>query len=151
MRTMLRRLALAAGLAVTIAACPPAIATAADESSTKTYEVRFDKSDPDGNLVWEGTTKGPAQGTVVSHPTQIVPDGDILLVTFVWEISAGRHSFTAVTTGTLNTVTGAVILDGYVTDGWLEGASVHEEGQLVDASLSRYQGVIGLTVQKSDR
>jgi hypothetical protein len=151
MRTTLRRLALAAGLAATIAAGPPAIATADDESSTKTYEVRFDKSDPDGNLVWEGTTKGPAQGTVTSYPTQITPEGDILVVTFVWEISAGMHSFTAVTDGTLNLVTGAVILDGQVTDGWLEGASVHEEGQLVDAALSRFQGVIELTVEKAGR
>jgi hypothetical protein len=151
MHTTLRRLALAVGITAAIAAGPPAIATAADEIDTKTYEVRFDKSDPDGNFVWEGTTSGPAHGTVTSYPTHVAPDGDILNVTFVWEISAGKHSFTAVTDGTLHLVTGAVILDGEVTDGWLEGATVHEEGQLVDASLSRYQGVIELTVQKVDR
>lgn len=81
-------------------------------------------------------------------PRGFVPNGDVLEVTFVWEISAHSHSFVAVTDGTLNLQTGAVILDGVVTEGWLVGASVHEEGQLVDASLSRYQGVIELTISK---
>ena len=153
MHTSLRRLALAAGLAATLTAGPPAAATAVDgrtpEDRDKTYEVRFDKSDPEGDLVWDGTTSGPAHGTVRSYPTSMTPFvPDLYLVTFEWEISAGPHSFTAHTVGTLNVESGAVVLNGQVTDGWLEGASVHEEGQLVDGTLSRYQGVIELTIHR---
>ena len=68
-------------------------------------------------------------------------------MTFVWEITAGRRSFTAVTEGELNTATGEVIMSGEVTEGWLEGAKVKERGQLVDASTSRYVGTIKLKVQ----
>jgi hypothetical protein len=39
-------------------------------------------------------------------------------------------------------VTGAVIMNGTVVDGFLQGAQVHEEGQLVDAATLRFEGTI---------
>jgi hypothetical protein len=49
-----------------------------------------------------------------------------------------RHkSFVARTTGTFDTTTGLVVMDGRVTDGWHEGASVHEEGESEEKSNER--------------
>ena len=72
------------------------------------------------------------------------PAGPIWKVRFAWIVSAGEQSFTAVLDGTLNTRTGQVEMDGKVVDGWLVGAQVHEEGQLVDPQLSRFQGTIAI-------
>ena len=54
----------------------------------------------------------------------------------------GGESFTAHLSGVLNNVTGAVIMNGTVVDGFLQGAQVHEEGQLVDAATLRFEGTI---------
>ena len=98
--------------------------------------------DPDGDFVFEGTTRGAVRGTLTSYPTSVAGNGPVLDVTFVWEVAAGRRSFTAVTSGTLDTVSGEVVMSGEVTDGWRRGCRVKEKGQLTDPSVSEYRGVI---------
>jgi hypothetical protein len=44
--------------------------------------------------------------------------------------------------GTLNTETGAVAMQGEVIEGWMLGAPVQEEGQMVDAETSTFEGTI---------
>jgi hypothetical protein len=63
-------------------------------------------------------------------------------VRFDWIIEADEQSFVADLSGTLNLRTGSVVMDGTVSDGYREGARVHEEGQLVDAENSCFEGVI---------
>jgi hypothetical protein len=103
--------------------------------------LTFDKTAvADG--VWQGTVGGDIVGTLETHLTDRQVTGSIWHVRFDWIITAGSHSFVADLRGTLDTVTGAVVMDGRVVDGYLQGARVHEEGQLVDPAVSRFQGTI---------
>ncbi len=79
---------------------------------------------------FEGTTTGAATGILHSNlVAQLGSSGDYGLVSFRWEVSAGRHSFVAETVGTLNNATGAVSMSGKVVSGWSAGAKVLELGQ----------------------
>jgi hypothetical protein len=96
--------------------------------------------------MWEGTVSGDVNGdltTVLTGCTGPNPcSGRIWHVEFDWIISAGAESFTARLSGILDTQTGQVVMDGTVVDGFLQGAQVHEEGQLVDAATLRFEGSI---------
>jgi hypothetical protein len=94
--------------------------------------------------VWSGTVDGDATGTLTTVLIEQHADGAISNVRFAWIISVGDQSFTADLSGTLNTETGAVVMDGTVVAGYLVGAEVHEEGQLVDADTLRFNGTIQL-------
>ncbi len=63
--------------------------------------------------------------------------------TLVWP---GGRSLTAVLDGRFNNTTGATVLDGQVTNGWLQGAQVHEEGQLIGFSfpIASFAGTLQL-------
>jgi hypothetical protein len=117
--------------------------TAAAESAP--VRLSFEKSilDPAAG-VWEGTTAGDVAGALRTELRSLQVTGPIWHVTFDWIVTAGPQSFTARLSGILNTATGAVIMNGSVIDGWLEGAQVHEAGQLVDAATLRFQGSIRL-------
>src|SRR5919106_5896200 len=69
-------------------------------------------------------------------------EGAVWHVEFDWIIDAGAESFTAHLSGVLNNVTGSVVMDGTVVDGFLEGAQVHEQGHLVNAETLRFEGTI---------
>jgi hypothetical protein len=71
-------------------------------------------------------------------------DGPVLQVRFLWIILAADKSFTAKAAGTLNTETGAVVMQGSVVRGFLKDACFLEQGQLVDPIASRFQGSIKL-------
>jgi hypothetical protein len=53
-------------------------------------------------------------------------------------------SFTAVLDGTFNFSTGKTLLNGVVTDGWLQGAQAHEKGQLVGLDPLSFSGTLQL-------
>ncbi|HEV8715148.1 MAG TPA: hypothetical protein VGX03_20250 [Candidatus Binatia bacterium] len=96
--------------------------------------------------VWKGTVAGDITGnltTVLRDANQL---GALLLVRFDWIIDAGDRSFVARLTGTLNTATGKVAMNGVVAEGYLKGARVHEEGQLVnpDPQVLGFEGTIRL-------
>jgi hypothetical protein len=92
--------------------------------------------------VWEGTITGDIEGTLQTVLLTVDETGPIWHVTFDWIIGSGDRSFTARLDGLLNTQTGAVVMDGSVTEGYLLGARVHETGQLADAATSRFTGFI---------
>ncbi len=135
---MVLMLLVAVGLVVAVA---PAIARA---QSAPVY-VTFQKHvvDPSA-LTFEGTTGGAVPGVLTSFASGPVwTSGSVIHFTsFDWVVSAGDESFTARTSGIFNTKTGAVIMNGKVVSGFLEGARVHEEGQLVDAATFSFEGVI---------
>lgn len=100
--------------------------------------------------VWEGSVAGDVTGDLMTELTALQITGPIWHVEFNWIIDAGEHSFTAHLKGTLNTLTGQVIMNGTVVDGWLLGAQVHEEGQLVDPNTLQFQGTIRVMPATSD-
>jgi hypothetical protein len=58
------------------------------------------------------------------------------------EVNSASRSFTALVSGQINFRTGRVVLNGSVTSGWLAGARVQEESQLVDPDTGRFIGTI---------
>jgi hypothetical protein len=104
-------------------------------------ELTFDKSLV-ASGVWHGTVGGDIAGDLETRLTDLRVSGPIWHVRFEWEITAADRSFIADLRGTLNTDTGAVVMNGTVVHGFLLGARVHEEGQLVDAATLRFQGTI---------
>jgi hypothetical protein len=122
-------------------------AAEAHPAKSRPIVVTFEKHvvDPD-NLVFQGTTGGAVKGTLESRmvPGSLTIDGPIWHFTFDWIVSAKpRHkSFVARTTGTFDTTTGSVIMDGRVIRGWHRGALVHEEGQLLDPATFTFAGEI---------
>jgi len=103
--------------------------------------LQFDKHGG-ASGIWNGTVSGDVEGSLTTQLLSATQAGPILNVTFAWMVSAGEQSFTAVLKGTLNTLTGQVEMDGTIVEGWLVGAQVHEEGQLVDPAIGRFQGKI---------
>jgi hypothetical protein len=92
-----------------------------------------------------GATTGDAPGTLASKLVSLdASTGPILHVTFDWIVTSGSKSFTARTSGTWNTNTGRVVMNGRVIAGYLLGAQVHEEGQLVDPGTLTFEGFLRL-------
>lgn len=104
--------------------------------------LAFEKCLIDPTGIWEGEVTGDVTGDLRTELTALRTTGPVWHVRFDWVITAGDRSFTADLAGTLNTRTGRVEMDGRVVDGYLDGARVHEEGQLVDAANSCFEGVI---------
>jgi hypothetical protein len=143
-------------LLVAIASVTVAAGTAtAHDKRSKPIVVTFEKHvvDP-ANLVFEGTTGGKAKGTLVSRmlPGSLTIEGPIWHFTFDWIVSAKarRKSFVARTTGTFDTNSGRVVMDGSVIDGWREGAAVHEEGVLIDPATFTFAGELRIARNGDD-
>lgn len=91
--------------------------------------------------VWQGTAKGP-NGIPEPLETRLISlraTDDVLHVEFNWRVG---NTYLAELSGTLNTSTGAVVMNGRVAEGSYEGSRVHEEGQLTDGSSSCFSGTI---------
>lgn len=137
-------------LLLAIASAVLAVGTpAAQADRSKPIVVTFEKHlvDP-ANLVFAGTTGGKAKGDLVSRmvPGSLSIDGTIWHFAFEWTVTAkARHkSFVARTSGTFDTTTGRVVMDGSVIDGWHEGAPVHEQGQLIDPATFTFAGELAI-------
>jgi hypothetical protein len=113
--------------------------------ATAPVQLSFEKQSV-GIGMWEGTVSGDIEGDLTTVLTACLGPkpcaGTVWHVEFDWIIDAGDQSFTAHLRGTLNTVTGRVVMNGTVVDGYLEGARVHEEGQLVDPATLGFEGII---------
>lgn len=121
------------------------LSIASPASATTPLHLTFEK-EAVAVGVWEGSVSGDVDGdltTVLTSCSGPNPcSGRIWHVEFDWIVHAGAESFTAHLSGILNNVTGAVTMDGTVVDGFLQGAQVHEEGQLVNAATLRFEGTI---------
>lgn len=94
-----------------------------------------------GSGTWQGTANGP---TGVPEPletqlTSIRQTKDVLHVDFDWYVGT---TYLAQLSGTLNLKTGAVVMNGQITEGQYTGSQVHEEGQLYDPAKSCFAGTI---------
>ena len=126
--------------AFTLAAFPQT-ASAGASGDLSPIQLQFDKQGG-ANGIWNGTVSGDIEAALTTQLLSLEPAGPILKVKFAWIVEAGDQSFTAVLDGTLNTLTGQVEMDGTIVEGWLAGAQVHEEGQMVDPTTGRFQGTI---------
>ncbi|CAN5886988.1 hypothetical protein BH24BAC1_BH24BAC1_13750 [soil metagenome] len=99
-------------------------------------------TDPAG--IWHGTVSGDLTGDLETRLLSLTETGPVWHVTFDWIVTADdpAKSFTARLKGTLHTKTGKVVMNGEVIEGWLEGAQVHEEGQLIDPETYAFEGKI---------
>jgi len=123
-----------------------AIAGAASAgASNAPVRIGFDKaiSDP-AAFVWTGAVSGDVSGGLTTRLTGLSVSGPIWHVRFDWIIDAGERSFVADLSGILDTDTGQVVMNGTVVEGWLSGAQVHEEGQLIDPATLHFIGEIQL-------
>jgi hypothetical protein len=118
------------------------LSQAAPASASAPLTLDFEKAAV-GPGVWQGTVSGDVDGALTTVLTACTGcSGAIWHVEFDWIISAGAESFTAHLSGVLNTQTGAVVMNGTVVDGFLRGAQVHEEGQLVNPAALGFEGTI---------
>ena len=120
-----------------------AVAVPAASASNAPVRLGFDKA-ATGPGVWNGTVSGDIEGSLETRLLDLEVAGPIWHVTFDWIVDAGPSSFTARLSGVLNTKTGAVVMNGNVVSGYLLGAQVHEEGQLVDPATLEFAGSIRL-------
>jgi hypothetical protein len=139
---------------VALAGCTDATMSAldADLQASKTSDAK--KNSAPVNLtfakgaisatVWEGTVDGDLTGQLETRLLSLTESGPVWHVTFDWIVTADdpAKTFTARLKGTLNTKTGKVVMNGQVIEGWLEGAQVHEEGQLVNPETYGFEGKI---------
>lgn len=119
----------------------PQAASASASGNLSPIQLQFDKQGG-ANGIWNGIVSGDVQGSLTTQLLSVEPAGPVLKVRFAWIVDAGNQSFTSVLDGTLNTLTGQVEMDGTIVEGWLVGAQVHEEGQMVDPATGRFQGTI---------
>jgi hypothetical protein len=122
---------------------------AAAEASTP-VNLSFAQADPDGDFIWHGTVSGDISGSLETRLLSISQAGKILHVEFDWIVDAGEQSFTARLKGTLDSETGTVTMNGTVIEGYLAGAQVHEQGQLVNPATSGFEGTIRLMPASAD-
>ena len=114
-------------------------ATAASAAS-KPVLMSFDKS-TSGPGTWAGSVSGDVDGDLTTTLLSLTETGVIWHVTFDWVVE-GDASFTARLSGTLNTSTGHVVMNGRVIEGDYLDAVVHEEGQLIDPATLHFEGLI---------
>jgi hypothetical protein len=118
--------------------------------------VTFQKHvvDP-AKLVFEGTTARQVKGSLQSRmvPGSLRIEGAIWHFAFDWIVDAKARyrSFIARTAGTFDTATGSVVMEGTVTEGWREGAAVHEEGRLLDPATYTFAGELQIAGDCEDR
>jgi hypothetical protein len=137
-----RKRVLAAALGVLVAVVGGvAVWTAPASGSSAPIVISFEKH-------WVGpghyvgtTSNGGSVDMQVSNPSVT---GSMQHFDVTIRVTAPGQSFTAVLDGTFNFSTAKTLLNGTVTDGWLEGAQVHEAGQLADASTLTFTGTLRL-------
>jgi hypothetical protein len=83
-----------------------------------------------GSLNWLGHVSGDVNGGLETRVVAASQSGHILHIRTQWSVDAGAQSFEASLDGTLDTATGALLLNGEVTRGYLAGARAHTEGRL---------------------
>ena len=123
---------------------------ASAQSNNAPVNLSFEKCDPDGDFVWDGTVSGDFSGGLVTEPTFVDDSQPVWQVEFDFTITADDESMKIHLKGTLNTNTGQVVMNGEVAEGYLEGAQVHEMGQLVDPDDSCFEGTIRINPRTAD-
>jgi hypothetical protein len=132
--------ALAAALVLLVTMCGAvAVSTASASASSEPIRISFEKHwvEP-GHYVGE-TGDGGSIEMWVSNSTVT---GNMQHFDVTISATVADRSFTAALDGTFNFATAKTRLNGTVTEGWLEGAQVHEQGQLVAVDPLTFTGTL---------
>lgn len=118
----------------------PISSAVADGSSKKgghdPIEVIFTKwvttAETTGVLNMEGVVSGDVGGgKFVGEATITFSDSNTTKIDAFYHINGGAHHFTAHNRVTQDNLTGTARIKGVITDGWLKGAKVHGEYQVI--------------------
>jgi hypothetical protein len=138
--TIERALAAALVLLVTMIAAV-AVSTAPASASSEPIRISFEKHSVEpGHYV--GTTGDGGSIEMWVSNSSVTGNMQHFDVTISATVADG--SFTAELDGTFNFSTARTLLNGTVTEGWLEGAQVHEQGQLVAVDPLTFIGTLRL-------
>jgi hypothetical protein len=144
------------GLGVVAAACdgqragaPTAPSTSAlttvtqtqNSSSAAPVEVTFTKWITTYPAM-AGVAGGDVVGTFVGEVLSRTPFDNGVIVDLLarYEVVAGAHSFIAEIEGKQNNNTATAVLNGVVTEGWLVGARVHVEFEVISSCAGKPAG-----------
>lgn len=131
-------------LAVVIVAAGAAVPASA---SNRAIVVSFEKhAVAPGQYV--GTTD--RNGTIEMSVYDSRVEGNVQHFKATLELSRGGRHLEASLDGRFNFSTERVVLNGTVTDGWLEGAQVHEESRLTGTDPVSFAGTIRLMPGSAD-
>jgi len=87
----------------------------------------------------------PCTALVPPCPPDIPVTASIAALHAIYEVQAGKHSFTALIQGGTNGVTGDALLDGVILAGWRTGAKVHVEFQTIPGTTGCVGAPAGVT------
>jgi hypothetical protein len=118
-----------------------AVANTPAAASSKPIMISFEKHwvEP-GHYV--GTTSDG--GSIEMWVSNSTVTGNMQHFDVTISATVADRSFTAALDGTFNFGTAKTLLNGTVTEGWLEGARVHEQGQLVSVDPLTFAGTLRL-------
>lgn len=133
-----------------LVACLVALAVAAPGSaSNAAIVVPFEKH-YDASVGHYVGTAGDG-GTIAMWVYDSWYPGNVQQFTARLELSIGGNSLKAILDGRFNSSTRRVVLNGVVTDGWLEGAQIHEQSQLTGLNPFTFVGTVQLMPASADR
>jgi hypothetical protein len=128
-------------LVVLLAASAMGISTGSAAASNAVIVIPFEK-----HWVGPGHYVGTAcdGGTIDMQLSNSSVTGNVQHFTATVQLALSGRSLTAVLDGRFNFSTGKTVLNGTVVNGWLAGAQVHEEGQLVALDPLTFVGTVQL-------
>jgi hypothetical protein len=97
---------------------------------------------------YTGTACG--DGTIDMQLSDSSVTGNVQHFAATVRLACTAGSLTAAVEGGFNASTGKTVLNGRVVDGWLRGAQVHEEGQLVGVDPFTFVGTVQLMPGSAD-
>jgi hypothetical protein len=127
---------LAATVAWSLTAAPAATASSAP------VRIPFDKHYDAALGYYVGTACDG--GTIAVRVLASHATGQVQHLTAQFDVTIGTRLFTAILNGDFNSVTRRTLLNGTITSGWLQGAQVHEQGQLVNPDTGHFVGELRL-------
>lgn len=136
----------AALIAAALVVATPSTAGAGSAPAVIEFDKTFDPaaSVANGAPTWRGPASGDAVGTVETKLLSFSETGSVSQLEAEWTVNAGARSFKARVSGIFNPNSQIIVLNGVVTEGWMEGAQIHERGVRPDLSVSRYVGTLTL-------
>jgi hypothetical protein len=129
--------------ATILAACVLAVAASGAVAQPASLTLEFEKAGV-SDIVWVGTIAGDVSGVLTTVLVSTDSSASVWLIDFYWIVTADdpERSFLARLAGTLDSESGVVTMSGRVIDGYHEGATVEELGQMVDPDRSAFRGTI---------
>lgn len=133
----MRKICVALALVAIAAGAIPASALASNAVTVIPFEKHW---------VGPGHYVGTAgdDGTIEMFVYDSSVTGDVQHFTATLLLTFPDRSLTAILDGRFNFNTGRVVLNGSVVEGWLQGARVHEESQLVGFNPLTFVGTVQL-------